>query len=160
MVIAVDFDGTIVNHKYPDIGREIPGAIDTLKRLADEGHKLILWTVRDGDLLDEAIRFCEQRGLIFYAINANTPGDWSKETHRKIDADLFIDDCNIGGLPDWDQIYTMIHYRRTWADYVDYRSMGKRRRRKGPLARLHDRCREARHRLNNDERHLRARRHF
>ena len=56
MVIAVDFDGTIVEHKYPKIGKEIPFAIDTLRQLADEGHKLILWTSRDGDLLDEALR--------------------------------------------------------------------------------------------------------
>ena len=51
MTIAVDFDGTIVDHKYPDIGKEKPFAIDTLKQLAAEGNKLILWTSRDGDLL-------------------------------------------------------------------------------------------------------------
>ena len=53
MIIAVDFDGTIVTHEYPRIGREIPFAIDTLKRLQDEGHhQLILWTVREGTLLE------------------------------------------------------------------------------------------------------------
>ena len=56
--IAVDFDGTIVEHKYPAIGREKPFAIDTLKQLSFEGYKLILWTARDGNLLEEAVEFC------------------------------------------------------------------------------------------------------
>ena len=60
MIIAVDFDGTIVEHRYPDIGPELPFAIETLKRLRDEHHKLILWTVREGRLLDEAVRFCRE----------------------------------------------------------------------------------------------------
>ncbi len=54
MIIAVDFDGTIVEHKYPKIGREKPFAIDTLRRLAGEGHKIILWTSREGELLEDA----------------------------------------------------------------------------------------------------------
>ena len=73
MTIAVDFDGTIVDHKYPDIGKEKPFAIDTLKQLAAEGNKLILWTSRDGDLLQEAVDYCHKRGLDFYGINSNRP---------------------------------------------------------------------------------------
>ncbi|WP_444344544.1 hypothetical protein [Phocaeicola coprocola] len=69
MIIAVDFDGTIVEHKYPSIGKEIPFAIETLKKLQAERHKLILWSVREGRLLDEAVQFCHERGLDFYAIN-------------------------------------------------------------------------------------------
>ncbi len=61
MTIAVDFDGTIVEHKYPAIGRELPFAIETLKKLRDEHHRLILWTVREGRLLDEALAFCRDR---------------------------------------------------------------------------------------------------
>ena len=61
MTIAVDFDGTIVEHKYPKIGKEIPFAIDTLRTLSEEGHKLILWTSRDGELLEEALAFCRER---------------------------------------------------------------------------------------------------
>lgn len=57
MIIAVDFDGTIVEHKYPHIGKEIPFAISTLKRLQAEHHQLILWTVREGRLLEEAVNF-------------------------------------------------------------------------------------------------------
>ena len=70
MIIAVDFDGTIVEHRYPAIGRERPFAIETLKKLAKEGHRLILWTVREGRLLEEAVQFCRERGLEFYAVNS------------------------------------------------------------------------------------------
>ena len=60
MVIAVDFDGTIVEHRYPRIGEEIPFAIDTLKLLQQEKHRLILWSVREGELLEEAIAWCKE----------------------------------------------------------------------------------------------------
>ena len=69
MVIAVDFDGTIVEHRYPEIGREIPFAIDTLKMLIADRHKVILWTVREGKLLEDAVEWCRERGVEFYAVN-------------------------------------------------------------------------------------------
>ena len=110
MTIAVDFDGTIVEHRYPAIGPELPFAIDTLKYLCAQRHKLILWTVREGELLDEAVAYCRRRGLEFYAVNKNYPEE--KPTHegysRKLQADLFIDDRNLGGLPDWGEIYRML----------------------------------------------------
>ena len=65
MNIAVDFDGTIVTHKYPEIGEEIPFAIDTLKMLIQDHHKLILWSVREGELLEEAVQYCRERGVEF-----------------------------------------------------------------------------------------------
>ena len=107
MIIAVDFDGTIVEHRYPDIGREKPFAIETLKKLANEQHRLILWTVRKGKLLQEAVDFCRTRGLDFYAVNRNFPEENEPE-ERKLRADLWIDDRNLGGLPDWGTIYRMI----------------------------------------------------
>ena len=64
MIIAVDFDGTIVEHRYPEIGREKPFAFDTLKMLQKEGHRLILWTVREDKLLEEAVDFCRQHGIL------------------------------------------------------------------------------------------------
>lgn len=112
MVIAVDFDGTIVEHKYPKIGKELPFAIDTLRQLADEGHKLILWTSRDGELLEEALTFCRERGLEFYAINSNYPPGalFTTKPGRscKVVADLYIDDRNLGGIPDWGTIHEMV----------------------------------------------------
>ena len=102
LTIAVDFDGTIVTHEYPKIGKEIPFAIDTLKRLQKDFQAiLLLWTVREGVELDEAVEFCRARGLEFYAVNANYPETNEREDQpRKLKADLFIDDRNLGGLPD------------------------------------------------------------
>ena len=114
MTIAVDFDGTIVEHRYPKIGEEIPFATETLKILAQERHKLILWTVREGELLEEAIEWCRQRGVFFYSVNKDYPEE--EKSHngfsRKLKADLFIDDRNLGGLPDWGTIYQMIHEQK------------------------------------------------
>lgn len=107
MIIAVDFDGTIVKHEYPVIGEEIPFAIKTLKLFQEKGHKLILWTYRSGNKLEEAVKFCNDRGLFFYAINQNHEGEEfdNLTTSRKIYADLYIDDRNILGLPDWEKLY-------------------------------------------------------
>lgn len=118
MIIAVDFDGTIVEHKYPEIGKERPFATYTLRKLTEERHRLILWTVRRGKELEEAVEWCRQRGVEFYAVNRNFPEE-IVEPHggySKINADMFIDDCNLGGIPDWGQIYTMIHEKKGWSD--------------------------------------------
>ena len=121
MTIAVDFDGTIVEHKYPAIGAELPFAIETLIKLKEEGHKLILWTVREGRLLDEAVEFCRERGLEFYAINRDYPEEEKgRNNHfsRKLKADLWIDDRNLGGLPDWGTIYEMVHNKLSYEDLM------------------------------------------
>ena len=80
MTIAIDFDGTIVEHRYPEIGPEIPFAIDTLKMLINDQHRLILWSVREGKLLEEAVEYCRKRGVEFYAINKDYPEE--KNTDR------------------------------------------------------------------------------
>ncbi|WP_372776825.1 BT0820 family HAD-type phosphatase [Mangrovibacterium sp.] len=106
MIIAVDFDGTIVEHEYPKIGRDIPFAIESLLMLQKEGIRLILWTSRHGKLLDEAVEYCRKRGLVFYAVNNNFPEEnASHDMGRKIVADIYIDDRNLGGLPSWGEIY-------------------------------------------------------
>lgn len=109
MIIAIDFDGTIVEHKYPKIGREIPFATDTIKRLIEKGHQVILWTYRAGKEMEEAVKYCEDKGIMFYAVNKSYPEEELDESiSRKINADLFIDDRNIGGMLDWGMIYYMI----------------------------------------------------
>lgn len=122
MTIAVDFDGTIVEHKYPQIGREVPFAIATLKQLQQERHRLILWSVREGELLEEAVEYCRRRGVEFYAVNSNYPeervSDGRSCSCRKLNADLFIDDCNVGGLPDWGVIYEIIHNKWSYERYL------------------------------------------
>ena len=101
MLIAVDFDGTIVEHRYPAIGRELPFATDTLRRLTADGHRLILWTVREGQLLDEALEWCKERGVTFYAVNRDYPEqEFGEGVARKIKVDVVIDDRNLGGLPE------------------------------------------------------------
>lgn len=109
MIIAVDFDGTIVEHEYPRIGKEIPFAVETLRLLQKDGHQLILWTFRSGKQLEEAVEFCRAKGIGFYAVNASYPEEkYDFSLSRKIHADLFIDDRNLGGLMDWGTAYQLI----------------------------------------------------
>lgn len=124
--IAVDFDGTIVTHEYPKIGTELPFATDTLKMLIRDHHRLILWSVREGQLLQEAIDWCKERGVEFWAVNKDYPEEnESNNNHfsRKIKADYFIDDRNIGGLPDWGQIYQIISQKKSFRTIIK-ESMG------------------------------------
>jgi hypothetical protein len=117
MIIAVDFDGTIVEDNYPSIGAERPFATETLRMLIRDRHRLILWSVREGKYLADAINWCRERGVEFYAVNKDYPEeDKEKNNHfsRKIKADYFIDDRNIGGLPDWGQIYHIISEGKTY----------------------------------------------
>jgi hypothetical protein len=107
LTIAVDFDGTLVENRYPEIGKPILFAFEALKKLQQEGHQIILWTYRSGVKLQEAVDFCESKGISFYAVNKSYPEEEFEEKamSRKILADLFIDDRNINGLPPWGEIY-------------------------------------------------------
>ncbi len=111
MIIAVDFDGTIVEHKYPKIGKPLPFAIETLIELQKQGYELVLWTYRAGKFLDEAVDFCSKRGLEFHAINKNSSEEAFDETttSRKVYADIYIDDRNIGGFPGWSYIWKLLN---------------------------------------------------
>lgn len=129
MIIAVDFDGTIVENRYPAIGREYPFAIRTLKMLQEDGHFLILWSCREGEELDAALNWCHERGLEFYAVNRDFPEENEKENlsySRKIKADMFIDDRNVGGLPDWGAIYQMIHENKSYEEVITERDHSDR----------------------------------
>lgn len=107
--IAIDFDGTIVEHEYPAIGKERLFAFRTMKELEKKGARLILWTFRTGKELDDAVEFCRKNGIEFYAVNKNYPEEIADETvGRKIDADIYIDDKNIGGFPGWGEVWQMI----------------------------------------------------
>lgn len=111
--IAVDFDGTIVDDAYPGIGKAKIFAFETLKRLQSEGYRLILWTYRHGKTLDEAVEFCRENGIEFYAVNSSFEGEVfdSANQSRKLDVDWFIDDRNLGGFPGWGEIYNIIQER-------------------------------------------------
>lgn len=109
MIIAVDFDGTIVTDRFPEIGVPLFGAIESLLRFKENGYKLILWTCREDTparaYLTEAVNFCHAHGLVFDAINANTPE--SPFNHlgpgRKVYADYYIDDKSL--KPEWNAFF-------------------------------------------------------
>lgn len=94
MIIAIDFDGTVVSHEYPHIGEDI-GAVPVLKELIDAGHKLILYTMRSGRLLDDARMWFERNGIELYAVNEN-PEQSSWTSSVKVHANLYIDDSALG----------------------------------------------------------------
>ena len=94
MTIAIDFDGTCVTHEYPEIGRDL-GATTTLKTLVDNGHKLILLTMRSGKTLEDAKHWFEERGIILYGVNEN-PSQKRWTESPKVYANLYIDDANLG----------------------------------------------------------------
>jgi hypothetical protein len=107
--IAIDFDGTIVDHEYPGIGKEKLFAFQTLKELEKLGARLILWTFRSGEELDDAVKYCRDNGIEFYAVNKNYPEEIFDDTvSRKIDADIYIDDRNIGGFPGWSGVWQIL----------------------------------------------------
>ena len=111
LLIAVDFDGTVVEDKYPGVGKAKPFAIETLKMLQNDGHRLILWTYRHGSKLQDAVRFMEDNGVPPYAVNRSYPEEEAhpSDVSRKIHADLFIDDRNFGGFPGWGEIYQQLN---------------------------------------------------
>lgn len=105
-ILAIDFDGTIVESRYPKIGKPIIFAFETLKKLQNEGFILILWTYRSGKELQEAVEFCKDHGVEFYAVNKSYPEEeYDESISRKINADIFIDDRNIGGFIGWGNVY-------------------------------------------------------
>jgi len=109
LTIAIDFDGTLVENAYPKIGKPVIFAFDTLKMLQNEGHRLILWSYRHGSELEEAVTFCKEHGVTFYAVNKSFPEEVYDGTQsRKILADIYIDDRNIGGLYEWGEIYKLL----------------------------------------------------
>jgi len=109
LIIAIDFDGTIVEDGFPKIGKPMIFAFETIKKLQADGHRLILWTYRSGRKLQEAVDFCKENGIVFYAVNKSYPEEeFDEKISRKIHADLFIDDRNIGGFLGWTEIYTLI----------------------------------------------------
>ena len=112
-IIAVDFDGTIVSHMYPKIGIENPSAIRVLKKLIEQGHQLILWTMRSGEPLNEAVAYCEERGISFLGVNSN-PNQSSWTTSSKQYADLYIDDAALGCPTQFDP-----NTQRQWVNWRD-----------------------------------------
>ena len=110
MIIAIDFDGTCVKHAYPEIGEDI-GAIPVLKKMVNDGHQLILNTMRSGKLLDEAIQWFENNGIKLSGAN-HTPGQATWTESPKVYAQLYIDDAALG---------CPTNYDGTGRPYVDWK---------------------------------------
>jgi hydroxymethylpyrimidine pyrophosphatase-like HAD family hydrolase len=120
MIIAVDFDGTIVEHQYPAIGKTKLFAFETLKALQKKNHSLILWTFRSGKFLDEAVEFCKKNGVEFYAVNRNYPEEvFDPSVSRKVNAEVFIDDRNLGGFPGWSRIWELLENEAEYMKLVE-----------------------------------------
>ena len=95
MIIAVDFDGTCVDHKFPELGEDVPHAVDVLKELIEEGHKIILYTMRSGKYLESAIQWFKIRDIKLSGIQyENHQSEWTSS--NKCYANLYIDDAALG----------------------------------------------------------------
>ena len=97
MIVAVDFDGTLVEDGcYPNCGKPIYKNIDYVKMMKDKGNQIILWTCREKDSLDVAVKWCKEQGIIFDAINENLDPEIKIEKFgyscRKVYADIYLDD--------------------------------------------------------------------
>jgi len=137
--IAIDFDGTIVEHEYPEIGKEKLFAFETMRELQKHGALLILWTFRAGNELDEAVEYCRKKGIEFYAVNKNYPEEeFNSAISRKINADVYIDDKNIGGFPGWSSIWQQL----SMYDDMEKEAIRKLNRRKSVFRRLFGRKKE------------------
>ena len=100
MIFAIDFDGTIVENKWPDIGEPKQRVVDYIRQLQNIGHKWILWTCRSEEELPAVLKWCEEHGLYPDYVNDNATESverW-KTNPRKVSADVYIDDHNAGGV--------------------------------------------------------------
>lgn len=94
-IIAVDFDGTCVEHEYPSVGLDVEGAVSTLRDLVNEGHKLILYSMRSGDKLEAATKWFKSRKIELWGVNEN-PEQREWTSSPKVHADIYIDDSALG----------------------------------------------------------------
>jgi hypothetical protein len=95
LVIAVDFDGTVVFHDYPNVGDPVPHALYYLKKIQDTGIKIILYTMRSEEYLDDAVKYLTGNGIKLFGVNENpTQSEWTTST--KIYSHLYIDDAAFG----------------------------------------------------------------
>ena len=102
MIVAVDFDGVLCKNEFPEIGTPNYAVISAVREMIDMGHEVILWTARVEKELEDAVAWCEDRGLHFTAINDNAPSNKAEfatmyhTAPRKIYADIYLDDHNLG----------------------------------------------------------------
>jgi hypothetical protein len=93
--VCIDFDGTLVTHDYPEVGKELAGSVETCKELIKNGHQLILWTMRSGKELQDAVQWCFEKGITLTGVNKN-PTQESWTASPKAYASIYIDDLSLG----------------------------------------------------------------
>lgn len=112
LVLAVDFDGTIAELAYPEIGELKPEADIYINKLYDEGHHIVIHTCRTGDHHENLVKeFMKTHNIKYHELNNNVPHliELYKNDSRKVSADIYIDDKCLMGLPDtWEEIYYLI----------------------------------------------------
>lgn len=123
MIIAIDFDGTIVEDRYPEIGKLIDGAREVINKLYDEGYEIIIWSCRARVGKARAIEFLAKNGIKYHRFNESSPANLKQYNNvdtRKVYADIYIDDKGLmKPLPPWSEIYEMVHDRvPTYSDKV------------------------------------------
>lgn len=95
MIIAIDFDGTLCDHRFPEIGSEVTDAFVWLRKFQEAGAMLMLWTMRSGHTLTEAVEWCRERDIEFWGIN-NNPEQYKWSESPKQYANIYIDDTAFG----------------------------------------------------------------
>ena len=121
MIIAVDFDGTLVGSAWPAIGEPVPTAIETMQTWRDEGHKLIVWTCRAGRELDACKEWLIAKGVPFDAINENLPERialYGGSDTRKVSADVYVDDRAVGVPSNPVEFWTLARERISRGDIL------------------------------------------
>lgn len=93
MTIGIDFDGTLVSWNFPLVGKDI-GAAKVCRDLVKKGVKIILYTMRNKEFLDDAVKWCKDNDIKLYGVNENPSQTWSDS--RKVHADIYIDDQALG----------------------------------------------------------------
>lgn len=133
-ILACDFDGTITKYnEFPHCGEIMPGAVEIINKLHDMGCKIIIWTARMGVSLDAAIHYCNTNGIPYHSVNKNIdevedlffPNPDDSLIHvpshycRKVFANYYIDDLNLGGFPGWQAVHDIVV--RDWGHWFEKR---------------------------------------
>lgn len=121
MIVAVDFDGVLCRDEFPQIGEPNYEVVSLVREIIDAGHEVVLWTSRADDRLVEAVRWCEDRGLRFCAVNDNAPSNKAEYGHlypsgtRKVYADVYLDDKSV-------EFRSLVDGNYTWSGRKGYRA--------------------------------------
>lgn len=104
MTFAIDFDGTVVEHRFPEIGKEVEGAVQTMKQLQAAGHEIIIWTCRCEPYLGPMTAWLKERGFTPDAVNSNVAHSKAFGV-PKVLADVYVDDKSFPPFTNWYELW-------------------------------------------------------